>query len=76
MKRTLGWTVTNFLLGPAGVGVMLSITSWPPRETCPACGDERFSWRRECSHCSAALRHRRYDGREIFEPIDMVQPAM
>ncbi len=66
--KTLAWIVTNLLLGPAGVVVMLSLNDWPAREVCAACGKSRLVGRRECTSCGAALPPPALDGREIFEP--------
>jgi hypothetical protein len=73
--KTAAWSVANMLLGPAGVVVMLSLNDWPARETCVACGRARFIGRRECSRCAALLPQPKFDGREIFEPLEAFQPV-
>ena len=70
MSRTIGWSIANLLLGPAGVAVMLSVNDWPARETCAACGQKRIAARRLCSSCGAPQSAAELDGREIFEPAD------
>lgn len=73
--KTIGWSLANLLLGPAGVGVMLSINEWPARETCPACGGKRLAARRQCTACGASQPAAALDGREIFEPADAFPAA-
>ena len=73
MGKTLAWIVTNLLLGPAGVVVMLSLNDWPAREVCAACGKNRLVGRRKCTCCGAGLPSPALDGREIFEPEDAFQ---
>jgi len=68
--KTLGWSVLNLLLGPAGLVVMLGVNDWPSREKCAHCHRMRFVGRRDCPRCGAALAPAPRDGREIFEPAD------
>ena len=74
-RKTIGWSVANLLLGPAGLAVMLGLNDWPAREACAACGRNRLAGRRDCPHCGAPLPPPARDGREIFEPADALQPA-
>ena len=69
------WTIAALLLGPAAVVVMLGLNEWPARESCAACGRRRFVGRRHCPACRAAPPPPAFDGREIFEPADALQPA-
>jgi ribosomal protein L37E len=71
---TIAWSVASFLLGPAGITVMLALNDWPAREACPACGRNRIVWRRQCSHCGSPEAPSAMDGREIFEPTDALPP--
>ena len=73
-QKTIGWSVANFLLGPAGIAVVLALNDWPAREICHRCGGARFSGRRDCHHCGAALPPPARDGREIFEPAEDFPP--
>jgi hypothetical protein len=73
--KTIAWTAAAGLLGPAGVGVMLGVTEWPPRERCAACGSKRLVGRRLCTRCAAPLPPPPLDGREIFEPAGAWQAA-
>ena len=76
ITKTIAWTIANILLGPAGVLTMLSINDWPAREVCAACGARRLCAQRECSKCKTPLAPAALDGREIFEPADVFEPAM
>jgi hypothetical protein len=70
MYKTLGWSIANLLLGPAGVVVMLGLNDWPARERCAACGQTRPAARRLCPHCHAPFPPPPRDGREIFDPAE------
>jgi hypothetical protein len=74
-RKTIGWTIGNLLLGPAGVVVMLSLNDWPAREVCAACGGKRLVGRQDCTRCGAGLAPPQVDGREIFEPADAFSTA-
>ena len=65
-RATIGWTVGNLLLGPAGVLTMLAIREWPARERCPSCGRGRVVDRDHCPHCAATPEPPPLDGTEIF----------
>jgi hypothetical protein len=67
-KRILAWSLTNLLIGPAGLVVLLGLYERPTRELCTACGASRFADRRYCPHCNASLPPPLTDGSEIFEP--------
>lgn len=75
MPKTIGWSVANLLLGPAGIVVMLGLNDWPAREACPACGRTRPVPRRLCPHCQAPLPPAPRDDREIFDPADACASA-
>jgi hypothetical protein len=70
VPKTLGWSAASLLLGPAGIVVMLGVTTWPARERCPACRRPRPAARRLCPRCRAPLAPSPRDGREIFDPAD------
>jgi hypothetical protein len=74
--KTAFWTMLALLLGPAGVIVLLSLIDWPARETCQACGKKRLIVHRDCTQCGQSYPAPQTDGREIFEPADVFQPAM
>ncbi len=74
-RKTIGWSIGNLLLGPAGVVVMLSLNDWPAREICTSCGGKRLVGRQECTRCGAALSPPQVDGREIFEPAEEFSTA-
>jgi hypothetical protein len=74
--KTALWTAGTLLLGPAALVVMLGLNEWPAREPCAACGGRRFVGRRHCPACRAAPPAPAFDGREIFEPADALQPAL
>jgi hypothetical protein len=74
-RKTVGWSIGNVLLGPAGVMVMLSLNDWPARETCAACGGKRLVGRALCSKCGSPLPPPPVDGREIFEPAEEFSTA-
>jgi hypothetical protein len=62
----IGWTVGNFLLGPAGVLTMLSLRTWPTLKRCPSCGRWRVVNREQCPRCDAPFAPPAMDGTEIF----------
>jgi hypothetical protein len=72
LRRAIAWLVAAFLLGPAGLVVMLGLYHRPARETCAACGKRRIQGRQYCPHCHATLSPPPSDGSEIFEPQDEV----
>jgi hypothetical protein len=74
--KTALWTAGTLLLGPAALAVMLGLNEWPAREPCAVCGGRRWVGRRHCPACRAALPPPAFDGREIFEPADALQPAL
>lgn len=65
-KRRLVWAVIAFVLGPTGVLLMLSLTDWPMRESCPSCARKRVVTRSRCEHCDAPFLPPPMDGTEIF----------
>jgi hypothetical protein len=73
--KTALWMAAALLLGPAAIVMMVGLNEWPAREACIACGGRRFVGRRHCPGCRAAPPAPAFDGREIFEPADAVQPA-
>jgi hypothetical protein len=75
-KKVALWTAATLLLGPAALVVMLGLNEWPLREACAACGGRRLAGRRHCPQCRAAPAAPAFDGREIFEPADALQPAV
>ena len=68
--KTVGWTIGNALLGPAGIFVIVGLYSRRPNEACATCGVERLIGAEPCAKCGATLSADVADGREIFEPAD------
>ncbi len=62
-----GWSVFNFLAGPAGLALLWSLRDWPSRLPCAACGKRRVTNQDRCEHCDSAFPSPAPDGTEIFE---------
>jgi hypothetical protein len=74
--KSVGWTVGNLLLGPAGVVVLVGLNEWPVREACATCGGVGFTVQQECKACGARTAAGESDGREIFEPLEGLAPVV
>jgi len=74
--RTVAWSLANFVLGPAGLATMVSLSGWPARETCAACGRKRLVGRRDCPSCHQSIPPTKANGCEIFEPEETLQPTV
>ncbi|HEX4795755.1 MAG TPA: hypothetical protein VH370_18335 [Humisphaera sp.] len=74
--KAVGWTITNLLIGPSGIVVLMGLNPMPAREICEACKRNRLAGHPLCPNCGAALVPPAVDGREIFEPAEAFQPAL
>ena len=73
--RLIGWSVSGFVFGPAGLLLMLALQEFPARVRCPACHQWRVVDRADCEHCGAAHALPARDGTEIFEEPAVAAPC-
>jgi hypothetical protein len=63
----IAWSVLCYLFGLPGLLTLLAMRAWPPRVSCPQCGQKRVVSRERCEHCHAAFSEPKRDGTEIFD---------
>jgi hypothetical protein len=66
-RRSLGWTLAAFAVGPLALLTMLALLEWPALEKCTACGRLRVVTSETCEHCAQPFAPPPVDGTEIFD---------
>jgi hypothetical protein len=76
-RSCIGWALTGFVFGWAGMVLMLVMNEWPARVVCARCRKLRVVTRVMCEHCGARQAMPAPDGTEVFEEeAEAPQPVM